>query len=131
MFAEISFSCDDSHGNHVTQKLVYDYTIKVLLRHHGDRLYFFQVRGSDDDVVMDQVRRYIDDLPVLHLAKYGFNVVQGARLAASVHRVIDLAQYGHGHVDDRLMRDTEYPALKKQRLLLPFVAELTCVVSLD
>lgn len=133
MQAEISFNCDGLHGS---WDPIYDgapYSIAVLLRHQGDRLYFFKVEGHNDDVIMDAVRRAIDDLPV-QLSAYGFTQVTGAHLACSVHRVIDTCTLGFGSTDDRCMRDSEYPVLKASRVCLPrmpWVKDMTCVVELS
>lgn len=135
MHAEISFNYDDMLRPGVTTIDIMDdtkMTVSVLLRHQGERLYFFSVQGIDDASIMAEIRQAIDVLPS-QLERYGW--LKGTTdllLYARCEQALYLGQFGFGWIEDRFFSNETL--MKKGipgSLGTPTMREFVCVAELD
>jgi hypothetical protein len=135
MHAEITFKYDDMHrpGVITIDELYGDnlMTISVLLRHEGDRLYWFTVQDTDSDKLMTKVRQAIDVLPS-QLERYGWlKGTTGPVLTVRIQQALYTGMYGFGQVEDRFfhglaLKDVDTPLTWGT----PIMKEFVCVAEL-
>lgn len=135
MHAEITFKYDDMHRPGVTSidEMCGDnlMTISVLLRHEGDRLYWFMVQDTDSDQLMTKVRQAIDVLPS-QLERYGWlKGTTGPVLTVRVQQALYTGMYGFGQVEDRFFHGLALKDVPTPRTWeTPIMKEFVCVAEL-